>query len=378
MAPSRAPSSPEVETSSAGAASGTATASSKKAQKAITRAARAKILPTPTLILLILTLIFTLAALALTVLVHLASTSANFPLYFLRLDLRTIFPSEIQNSQLITSIAQSIGLRDFYQIGLWSFCSGYFHPDIIPGINTSSALLETEKIEVQQGFDPIGTVFTSKGDPRIGYCSEPKVGWWFDPVEIISGDVLAGATIVLPEEVSGLMDILQGASVTNANLWLAGGVLATAATLSVAGLLAITWLQARKAAVHNLRCEVVSLAPRPIKALLIVTLILLICMVTALFAAAILSTTMFLGGAEVLRSRNEVAIGVSTGGAMVMCWCAAACALVAGITGLWVFIRLWRRAKRYRLKGIWMAEREREEREAARSRSDEGTVESKA
>ena len=31
------------------------------------------------------------------------------------------------NASLINSIAQSIGLHDFYQVGLWNFCEGYMN-----------------------------------------------------------------------------------------------------------------------------------------------------------------------------------------------------------------------------------------------------------
>lgn len=46
-------------------------------------------------------------------------------IYFFKLDLADIIPMSVPNAALINSIAQSIGLHDFYQVGLWNFCEGY-------------------------------------------------------------------------------------------------------------------------------------------------------------------------------------------------------------------------------------------------------------
>ena len=46
-------------------------------------------------------------------------------LYFFKLDLADIIPTTVPNARLINSIAQTIGLHDFYQVGLWNFCEGY-------------------------------------------------------------------------------------------------------------------------------------------------------------------------------------------------------------------------------------------------------------
>ena len=45
--------------------------------------------------------------------------------YFIRLDLSNIVPSSVPNFALINTIAQTLGLHDFYQVGLWNFCEGY-------------------------------------------------------------------------------------------------------------------------------------------------------------------------------------------------------------------------------------------------------------
>lgn len=87
-----------------------------------------------------------------------ASIRAN--IYFIKLDLTNIVPTSIPNSVLINSIAQTLGLHDFYTVGLWSYCEGY-----------------------------MGEGFTQ--------CSKPQTLWWFNPVEIIQSQLLSGASSVL-------------------------------------------------------------------------------------------------------------------------------------------------------------------------------------
>jgi hypothetical protein len=47
--------------------------------------------------------------------------------YFFKLDLSSVYPQAFSSSNLIfvNSIARSLGLHDFYQVGLWSYCEGY-------------------------------------------------------------------------------------------------------------------------------------------------------------------------------------------------------------------------------------------------------------
>jgi hypothetical protein len=95
--------------------------------------------------------------------------------YFLKIDLANIIPETVPNSVLINSIARTIGLHDFYQVGLWGFCEGY-------------------------------------NDEGITYCSPPKTLYWFNPVEIILNELLAGATISLPTEIINILHIVKTAS----------------------------------------------------------------------------------------------------------------------------------------------------------------------
>lgn len=47
-------------------------------------------------------------------------------IYFFKLDVSDIIPlSSSNNAVLLNSIARSLGLHDFYQVGLWNFCEGY-------------------------------------------------------------------------------------------------------------------------------------------------------------------------------------------------------------------------------------------------------------
>lgn len=78
--------------------------------------------------------------------------------YFIKIDLSHIIPVTVPEAALINSIARSIGLHDFYQVGLWNFCEGY--------------------------NDGTG----------ITYCSPPKKMYSFNPVEILMNELLSGAT----------------------------------------------------------------------------------------------------------------------------------------------------------------------------------------
>lgn len=97
------------------------------------------------------------------VLVEIGNTKVGSVLssiYFLRLDLSDIVPQTVPNSVLLNTIAQTLGLHDYYQFGLWNFCEGY----------------------VSEG---------------ITDCSPTQTLYWFNPVEILLNELLAGATSML-------------------------------------------------------------------------------------------------------------------------------------------------------------------------------------
>lgn len=95
--------------------------------------------------------------------------------FFLEINLANVIPNSIPNAILINTIAQSLGLHDFYQVGLWNYCAGY------------------------------------RGQ-GITYCSPTKTAYWFNPVEIIMSELLVGASITLPTDVVRILDIVRVAS----------------------------------------------------------------------------------------------------------------------------------------------------------------------
>ena len=108
--------------------------------------------------------------------------------YFLKIDLSDIIPRSVPNAVLINSIARSIGLHDFYQVGLWNFCEGY-------------------------------------NDAGITYCSPHQRFYWFNPVKILVDELLAGATIALPGGVTDALGIVETASHWMFGCFLTGTVL---------------------------------------------------------------------------------------------------------------------------------------------------------
>ncbi|OQE11255.1 hypothetical protein PENFLA_c075G01543 [Penicillium flavigenum] len=108
--------------------------------------------------------------------------------YFLYLDLANIIPVSIPNAVLINSIAQTIGLHDFYQVGLWNFCEGY-------------------------------------NGQGITHCSKPETLYAFNPVEIILNELLAGATVALPADIESPLKLARTASHWMFGLLLAAAVL---------------------------------------------------------------------------------------------------------------------------------------------------------
>ena len=78
-------------------------------------------------------------------------------LYFFKIDVANIVPASVPNYKLVNSLARSIGLHDFYQVGLWNFCEGY-------------------------------------NNEGITACSKPVIMYWFNPVQIILDELLEGAT----------------------------------------------------------------------------------------------------------------------------------------------------------------------------------------
>ncbi|KAI1622314.1 SUR7/PalI family-domain-containing protein [Exophiala viscosa] len=108
--------------------------------------------------------------------------------WFLQINLANIIPASVPNAVFINSIAQSIGLHDFYQVGLWDFCEGY-------------------------------------NGQGITHCSHPTSLYWFNPVEIILNELLAGASITLPTEIVNILNLVKLASAWMFSCFLVGTVL---------------------------------------------------------------------------------------------------------------------------------------------------------
>lgn len=108
----------------------------------------------------LLTSLLLLISIVFLILVEIGNTRVNDiinDIYFIKLDLADVIPVSVPNSQLINSIAQTIGLHDYYTVGLWGWCMGNY-------------------------------------GEGITFCSEPQTLYWFNPVEILQGQLLAGAT----------------------------------------------------------------------------------------------------------------------------------------------------------------------------------------
>lgn len=108
----------------------------------------------------LLTSLLLLISVVFLILVEIGDTSTESirsGIYFLRLDLANIVPLSYPDAMILNSIAETIGLHDFYHFGLWGFCEGY-------------------------------------NGEGVTQCSDPKALYWFNPVEIIRSELLAGAT----------------------------------------------------------------------------------------------------------------------------------------------------------------------------------------
>ena len=86
--------------------------------------------------------------LILTIIGNINSKAVIHDIYFFKLDLTNIIPANADNITFVNSLARSLGLHDFYQVGLWNFCEGY-------------------------------------NGEGITHCSKPQSFYWFNPVEIL-------------------------------------------------------------------------------------------------------------------------------------------------------------------------------------------------
>ena len=108
----------------------------------------------------ILTSVFFFVAVIFVIIVEIGNTSNRSVLtniWFIKLNVTNVVPASFAQAGLVNSIARTLGLHDFYQVGLWNFCEGY----------------------------------NSQG---VTSCSPTQSLYWFNPVQIIVNELLAGAT----------------------------------------------------------------------------------------------------------------------------------------------------------------------------------------
>ncbi|KAF2266590.1 hypothetical protein CC78DRAFT_531397 [Lojkania enalia] len=186
--------------------------------------------------------------------------------YFIRLDLSHIIPNSVPNFTLINTIAQSLGLHDFYQVGLWGFCEGY-------------------------------------RDQGVTFCSDPQTMYWFNPVEILRNELLAGASISLPADINDILDLIKIASHVMFGFFLTGACLSFVLIFALPFSIYSRWLTL------------------PIAILTFVNALLIT-------AASVIATVMFVIFRNVISSVNELNIGANVGVTMfAFMWVASAFAI---------------------------------------------------
>jgi len=205
------------------------------------------------------------------IIVEVANTSpgkVRSSIYFIRLDLSQIVPASIPDSGFLNTFAQTVGLHDFYQVGLWNFCEGY----VADGITN---------------------------------CSKPKALYWFNPFEIIVSELFAGATIALPADITNVLKLLKLASQWMFGLFLTG-------TVTEFVMIFITPL-----AIYS-RWASLTVAPLTFLAALCTTI------------ATVLATALFLIFKKAASSQSDLNIGATIGTKIfVFMWIATAFAILA-------------------------------------------------
>jgi len=108
--------------------------------------------------------------------------------HFIKIDVSDIIPASVPNFALINTIAQTLGLHDFYQVALWGFCEGY-------------------------------------KNEGVTHCSPPQTLYWFNPVEILRNELFAGASINLPADINDILDLIRQVSQVMFGLFLTSACL---------------------------------------------------------------------------------------------------------------------------------------------------------
>ncbi|CBX91946.1 hypothetical protein IAQ61_000153 [Plenodomus lingam] len=221
----------------------------------------------------LLTSFFLFIAVIFLILVNIGGVS-NRPVirdwYFIRLDLSEVVPASVPNFALINTIAQTLGLHDFYQVGMWGYCEGY----------------------EGQG---------------VTFCSEPETLYWFNPVEIISNQLLAGASINLPADINDILELIKLASQWMFGLFLTGTLLSFVLIFLMPISVYTRWLTLFVSLLALLNALIVT-------------------------AAAVIATVMFIIFRNTIGGVQELNIGADVGTTLfAFMWIASAFAIFAGL-----------------------------------------------
>jgi len=148
-------------------------------------------------------LLFALASLAFAILVCISGTDSHNQLadiYFMRVNTTDIIPDTVPNAGTYNSVAEAIGLHDFYQNSMWGYC---------------------------EGFNPNNVTACSKASPM----------YTFDIVQIFEDQLLAGYNVTIPADIENDLNQLHTASRWMFALYLVGVIFIFLTVLT--GLLAL-------------------------------------------------------------------------------------------------------------------------------------------
>lgn len=228
------------------------------------------------------------------ILVEIANTSNMAVLrdiYFIKLNLTNIFPISVPNGTLLNSIARTLGLHDFYQVGLWNFCEGY-------------------------------------NNEGVTNCSKPQTLYWFNPVQILLNELLAGATSEFSNDTTTMFPFLTPQSVAlPAELVNILSLIKTVSHLMFGFFLAGTCLA----------FVMIFISPLIVRSRWLAFVIGIFTFIAALLitAGAVIATVMFIIFKNALTSQTDVNIGATIGVTMfALMWTAAACAIFAFVIQL--------------------------------------------
>lgn len=117
-------------------------------------------------------------------------------LYFLRINTTSIIPTtRTPLAGALNTIASELGLQDYYQTSLWTYCYG-----------------RIENANVND-FGPIAG------------CNATSTSYYFNPIEIIANSLYTGATVTIPQDIQNDLDLIRRFSTALKALCIAGACL---------------------------------------------------------------------------------------------------------------------------------------------------------